>query len=267
MHVFKENINPTYLFQTQLYKGYSPLEKQLDAMTKKISNLFEEYKKNQTTTLLKKIGSLVPDYFDFTTTAIQWLSKKNNFSQKQNKLVEELEQLQAEQKNINPKLEVLISNLLFAFRTKKRVFSHILATQNENKIYQNKKEVTQETFIQEVAKEPIITFSSLISHLQLMPNEFSQNYIDWLSASIRIEIVFLAIAMLENGEITLSDAIIDELAFLVADQSQLYYALSIQLEFIKKKERVYKNIVFDEQTIKEQQQLADLGLHDLLNIS
>ena len=225
MQTLQNTVNPIYLFQPQFYKKGTPLEKELTTLLKKIIFLFENYEKD---TLFKKVGSLVPAYFDFTNTAIQSLAKKKNLSELQNKVVMDFQEMEEEQKTIHPKLEVLISNLLFAFRTKKRVLSHILSAQNENRTYQ--KEVTQETIIEEVAKEPI-TFSSLVSHLTLMPNEFSQNYIDWLSASIRVEIVFLSVAMLKNDELTLSDEMIDELAFLVAQQSQLYYALSVQLEF------------------------------------
>ena len=260
MQTLQNYINPTHLFQSQLYKEGTPLEKELTSITKKIILLFEEYEKD---TLLKKTGNLVPIYFDFTITAVQLVAKQTTISQMQNEIERDFEQMEAEL--TNPKLEVLISNLLFALRTKKRVFSHILTTQNENQILNqnsNLNNITQEKMLDQVAKETI-TFSSLISHLAFMPNEFSQNYIDWLSASVRIEIVFLIVTMVKKGELNLSDTIIDELASLVAHQSQLYYALSIQLEFIKKRKSNYKTIDFDEKTIEEQKQLADLGLNDL----
>lgn len=256
MQTLQNYINPTHLFQRQLYKEGTPLQTELTTITKKITLLFEEY---ETDTLLKKTGNLVPIYFDFTITAMQVEAKQTSISQKQNEIERDFEQMEAEL--TNPKLSVLISNLLFALRTKKRVFSHILATQNENQTA-NINTVTQEKAFEEVVKETI-TFSSLISHLAFMPNEFSQNYIDWLSASVRIEIVFLVVAMIKKGELKLSDGIIDELASLVAHQSQLYYALSIQLEFIKKRKNNYKTIDFDENIIAEQKQLADLGLNDL----
>jgi len=88
---------------------------------------------------------------------------------------------------------------------------------------------------------------------------------DWTNASLHIEFVMLAAAIIKDEKIKVSDKTINELSFLVADAAQEYFALATEFGILKTKanQKSFSNQLFDKNFVKEQKTLADIGIEDL----
>ncbi len=150
------------------------------------------------------------------------------------------------------RLEVLKENLMFAVRCNQRVFDGIVlhASESEEKVLPAFSEISDLTYDQYISA---LAFS--------LPDEVWKN--DYLHASLQAEFVFIAADIIEEPGMEVSDQLIDDLAALVADAAQNYFALSVELGFVKQQESVPQPALSnDEGFIAEQKELAELGLDE-----
>jgi hypothetical protein len=114
---------------------------------------------------------------------------------------------------------------------------------------------------------PIITYKQFISAIALgVPDDaIAQKIVDWTNSSLYIEFVTVSAAIINDEKhLKISDKVIQELAFIIANAAQEYSALATELGILKLRstKQSFAQISFDNDFIKEQKKLADLGLDD-----
>ena len=147
-------------------------------------------------------------------------------------------------------------NLLFALRCNQRVAESLVAKSN----------FPAGDFASSISQLPEITYQQFIASLAFanIEEETAQKIVDWTNASLHIEFVLVAADIIGDDKMKVSDKTVNELAFLVADAAQEYSALATELGILKthSTRQAFSNLSFDNSFIKEQKQLADLGLDD-----
>lgn len=207
----------------------------------------------------KKIKSTVNDLlgsiFNLRVKAIVWLLEENelNLSDLFDEVIPQIDEL----KN-DPKLEVLAENILFALRCNQRVIDAL--TKNEV--------LSAERISNEVSKLVPINYQQFVASIALgVPdNDVAQKIIDWANSSLYIEFVTVAASIIHQEKLKVSNKVINELAFIVADAAQEYSAIAMEVGLLK--QHSVKNLSqssFDEDFVKEQKNLSDLGLIDFAN--
>jgi hypothetical protein len=226
----------------------SSLKKDLNRLSTHIKTLIISGKKVQ--------GQSVPilsQVFNLRIKAIRWLAAYTNFDYLEmlNDIVPQIEELK-----INKKLEVLTENLLFALRCNQRVVEAIIGTN----------ETSAGIFSDSLTRLPEITYEQFIASLAfaIPDDETAQKMVNWTNASLHIEFVMVAADIIGNDKLKVSDKTINELSFLVADAAQEYIALATELGILKPRSsrQSFSTLSFDNGFIKEQKQLADLGLNN-----
>ena len=156
----------------------------------------------------------------------------------------------------NKKLEILTENILFALRCNQRVAESLASTGG----------YSSNNFSSNISQLPDITYQQFIASLAFanLDDETAQKIVDWTNASLHIEFVLVAADIIGDDKLKISDKTINELAFLVADAAQEYSALATELGILKTRStrQSFSTLSFDNRFIKEQKQLADLGLDD-----
>ncbi|MFH1003977.1 MAG: hypothetical protein V1781_00520 [Bacteroidota bacterium] len=157
----------------------------------------------------------------------------------------------------NPKLEILAENILFALRCNRKVVDAVVATVDFSK----------KNIGANISQLPTITYEQFISAIALgVPDgAIVQKIVDWTNSSLFIEFVTVAAVIInDEQQLKISDKVIKELAFIVADAAQEYSALATELGILKVRstKQSFAQISFDNDFIKEQKFLADLGLDD-----
>ena len=232
----------------------SPLKKELNRLSKDIQTLILSGEKIEV-----QSPNMLSQVFNLRIKALKWLSADTNFD-----YLEILKDIfpQIEELRLNKRLEVLTDNILFALRCNQRVVDAVIGSN----------EFAPDTFSSNLAQFPDITYSQFIASLAFanLDDETTQKIVDWTNASLHIEFVLVAADIISDKKLKVSDKTINELAFLIADAAQEYTALAIELGLLKSRSarQSLSNLSFDNDFIKEQKQLADLGLDDFaLNLS
>ena len=226
----------------------NPLKKDLNRLSNDIKSLITSGKKiqPQSTNMLSQV-------FNLRVKALKWLSADTTFN-----YLEMLKDIfpQIEELKSNKKLEVLTDNILFALRCNQRVVESLI----------NSNEFSSETFASKLTQLPEITYSQFIASLAFanLDDETTQKIVDWTNSSLHIEFVLVATDIISDKKLKISTKTINELAFLIADAAQEYIALATELGILKSRSvtQSFSNLSFDNSFIKEQKQLADLGLDD-----
>lgn len=234
----------------------NPLKKELNQLSADIKTLIISGKK-----LEGQSFSMLSQVFNLRIKAINWLATDSNFDywEMLKEIVPQIEELKT-----NKKLEVLAENLLFALRCNQRVVEAIVG----------KNETAADTFSESLRQLPEITYVQFIASLTfaIPDDDMAQRIVNWTNASLHVEFVMLAADIMSDNKIKVSDKTINELAFLVADSAQEYIALATELGILKTSSspQLPTTSSFGNSFIKEQKQLADLGLDDysanLLNL-
>ncbi len=226
----------------------SPLKKELNRLSSDIKAIITSGKKIQAQSV-----NMLSQVFNLRIKALKWLADDKNFDylEMPNDIFPQIEELKS-----NIKLEVLTENLLFALRCNQRVVESIVGTS----------EFSPDSFTSNISQLPDITYQQFIASLAFanLDDETSQKIVDWTNASLHIEFVLVAADIIGDDKLKISDKTINELAFLVADAAQEYSALATELGILKTRStrQSFSNLSFDNSFIKEQKQLADLGLDD-----
>ncbi|GAB1447176.1 hypothetical protein MASR2M44_01670 [Bacteroidota bacterium] len=226
----------------------NPLKKDLNRLSSDIKAIITSGKKVQTQSV-----DMLSQVFNLRIKALKWLADEKNFDYLEmlNDIFPQIEELKS-----NKKLEVLTENLLFALRCNQRVVESLVGTT----------EFSTDSFASKISQLPDITYQQFIASLAFanLDDETTQKIVDWTNSSLHIEFVLVAADIIGDDKLKISDKTINELAFLVADAAQEYSALAIELGILKtrSKRQSFSNLSFDNSFIKEQKQLADLGLDD-----
>jgi hypothetical protein len=157
----------------------------------------------------------------------------------------------------HPRWEILIENILFALRCNRKVVQAMLA------------DAVDESALEAPLEVPNVTYHQFVEVIALgIPDqEMAQNVVDWLNASLKIELVILATALMEQKQIKVLDSNIDKLANLVADAAQDYYALAAELGVLQRRK---PNLYLSEPEtevgfVAAQQELAEWGMDDFVD--
>jgi len=225
----------------------NPLKKDLNSLLAEIRLILIADKK-----IITKVNGLLGSIFNLRVKAIVWLLKENelNLSDLFDEVIPQIDEL----KN-DPRLEVLAENILFALRCNQRVIDAL--TKNEV--------LSAETISNEFSKLAPINYEQFVASIALgVPdNDVAQKIIDWANSSLYIEFVTVAASIIHQEKLKVSNKVINELAFIVADAAQEYSAMAMEVGLLK--QHSVKNLAqssFDEDFVKEQKNLSDLGLTD-----
>ena len=127
-------------------------------------------------------------------------------------------------------------------------------------------EFSSEAMTSNLSQLPEITYQQFIASLAFanLDDETTQKIVNWTNASLHIEFVLVATDIISDDNLKVSDKTIKDLAFLIADAAQEYSALATELGILKPRStrQSFSNMSFENSFIKEQKQLADLGLDD-----
>jgi len=224
----------------------SPLKKDLNRLSSDIKAILTSGKKVQAQSM-----GMLSQVFNLRIKALKWLAEDKNFD-----YLEMLKDIfpQIEEWKSDRKLEVLTENILFAMRCNQRVVESLVWTN----------EFSTDSLSSNISQLPDITYQQFIASLAFanLDDETTQKIVDWTNASLHIEFVLVAADIIGDDKLKISDKTINELAFLVADAAQEYSALATELGILKTRStrQSFSNLSFDNGFIKEQKQLADLGL-------
>lgn len=208
------------------------------------------------------VDEILKDIFSIRIRAIKYLYEYIEPSEMFKEAYLELEKLKS-----NPKLHILAENILFALRCNHRVINSIIEASNfESDTHGSTSEKNLKISVNQL---PVITLEHFISIIKssIPDNSLAQKIIDLTNASLYIEFVILAAVIIKDKQLKIANKIINELAFIVADAAQNYYAITYELEFIKSKtsSQSFEPVIQDEKFIEEQQKLANIGLKDYFN--
>ena len=226
----------------------NPLKKDIDKLSRKITNILKSGKKIQSLSV-----DILAQIFNLRVRAIKWLSQDNKFN-----YLEMLSEVSNKIEEIgeNKKMEILKDNILFALRCNRRVIESLFSAGEQS-----------ESLNIDFTQLPDISYQQFLASLALAipDDETAQKIADWTNASLHIEFVMLAADIIKDEKIKVSDKTINELSFLVADAAQEYFALATEFGILKTKanQQSFSNQPFDKSFVKEQKTLADIGIEDL----
>jgi hypothetical protein len=225
------------------------------SMKRELGKLLAEIKDGLTTNKKIKplLDSLLPRVFNFRIKAIKWLVEEGelDFSTMMDEIYPQLEELRQ-----NPKLEILAENILFALRCNKKVVKALMGSED----------FSEEKFSTSVLELPTITYNQFLATLaySIPDDETAQKIVDWINASLYIEFIILSAVITNDKKLKVSEKIINELSFLIADAAQEYSAIAMELGFLEShfKNKDSFSEKADKSFIKEQKYLADFGIND-----
>jgi len=237
-----------YQLRNNLYSQLdNPLKKDIDKLSKDITNILHSGKKIQFQSV-----DILAQVFNLRVKAIKWLSQDCDFN-----YLEMLTEVsnQIEEIGENKKMEILKENILFALRCNRRIIESLFSTGEQS-----------ENLNIDFNQLPDISYQQLLASLAfaIPDDETAQKIVDWTNASLHIEFVMLAADIIRDEKIIVSDKSINELSFLVADAAQEYSALATEFGIIKKtaNQQSLSNQPFDKAFVNEQKKLANIGIED-----
>lgn len=235
------------LRHTLYEKLQNPLRKELDELSKNIKTLLVSEGKieNQSARILSQV-------FNLRIKALKWLSADDalDYSEMLDDAFSQIEELKA-----NERLEVLIENSLFALRCNQRVMSSII----------DFSDVSPAALASSFDQFPEITYEQFIASLSFanLDNDTTRKVVGMANASLYIEFVLVAVDIISDENLNVSDTTINSLAFLIADAAQDYSAFATELGILKPRSvRSFSSGMFDERFVKEQNEIAELGMND-----
>lgn len=226
----------------------SPMKKELGKLLSEIKHHLETNKK-----VKPLLDSLLPRVFNFRIKAIKWLAEAGelDLSKIMDEIYPQLEELKQ-----NAKLEILAENILFSLRCNRRVVKALTASGvlSEKRSAINAIELPEITYEQFLAT---LAFS-------IPDDEAAQKMADWINASLYIEFIILAAVIINEEKLKVTEKVINELSFLIANAAQEYSAIAIELGLLKPRSASQTSFYdqVEKSFVKEQKDLADLGIND-----
>ena len=200
-----------------------------------------------------EIDILLKPVFNFRVKAIKWLLNEEVVD-----ILSKIDEiyLQIEKLRQNPKLEIITENILFAVRCNQRVINSLV----------DRGALSTENLSIHLAQLPTITYDQFLATLaySIPDDEAAQKMVDWVNASLYIETIILAASIIDDERLNVSDKIINELSFLIADAAQYYSALASELGFSTTlpQKMISSSFVFQQDFLNEQKYFSDLGISD-----
>lgn len=237
-----------YQLRNQHYAQLTPsLKKSLHQLSKDIIHILKSNKPIE-----GQLAHMLSQLFNLKIKAIQWLSENKDlhYLKLQSEVSNHFEELEGDKR-----MEVLKENILFALRCNQRIIESLL----------NSGELSEKP-AGHFHKLPDINYQQFLASLAFaIPDEETvQKITDWINASLQVEFVILATDLMRTEKIKVSDKLINELSFLIADAAQEYAALAITFGLLKgatNQHAAVKHSV-DKSFVAEQQYLADIGIED-----
>jgi hypothetical protein len=226
----------------------SPMKKELGKLTDNLKEALTT--REQVKPLLDR---MLPDVFNFRVKAIKWLAGEGeiDFSGVMDEILPQLEDLR-----LNPRLEILAENILFAVRCNKRVVNALIDSGN----------FSEEKFASGAVELPEITYDHFLATLAygVPDDEAAQTIVDWVNASLYIELIILSAAIIHDEKLNVSEKVINELSFLIADAAQEYMAIAMESGLLKPPSERQASLSdqVDESFLQEQKYLAESGIND-----
>ncbi len=159
--------------------------------------------------------------------------------------------------NDNPKLAYFVDNLKFAMRANKRLVDslveHVDVSSTEMELKSSFLEINYDQFITSIS-------------IGIPDEEAVQRIIDLVGASLKIEFSAMAASILIEKSIDISEETAIQLTSVIGTAGQDYSAICHELGLFKRHKSATNFIQPDSSYIEDQQQLADLGLDDLVGI-
>jgi len=243
------NYDVIYQLRNSLYSQLdTPLKKDLNRLSKDIREIVTSGKRIHPQTI-----DILAQVFNLRIKAIKWLASDENFDylNSLNDIFPQIEEFKS-----NKKLETLAENILFALRCNQRIVESFASSSD----------LAADNIMSNISKLPDITYEQFVASLAFanLDDEITQKIVDFTNASLHIEFVLVATDILVDDKLKVSDKTLNDMAFLIADAAQEYSALATELGILKSKstKHLTSSISFDNSFIKEQKQLADLGLDD-----
>jgi hypothetical protein len=226
----------------------TPLKKDMNILLSKLRILLISGKN-----IKQGIDILVPLTFSFRIKAIKWLIEENEFEILS--IVDEISP-EIEVFKENPKLDVLTENILFALRCSQKVLQSISLSEG----------LSEDSFSFSTSNLPIITYDQFLASIAYsnLDDITCQKIADWTNMSLYIKLIVLSGAIINDENLKVSNKTINELAFIIGDAAQEYSAIAIELGILKpspKRLRIASGQP-DKNYIREQKNLAELGLND-----
>lgn len=248
-------LNPIKSYDFICFQLRNNLQVQLENPLKKdIVQLSADISKLLTTadTILPLSFGLLERLFNLRIRTIQSFSGESDFNYFY-LLSDATNRIEAVQ--VDPKLNVLKENILFALRCNQKIVQSIMGDgdriRKSELDFKNLPEINYNLFLASLA-------------LGLPDDETAQKITDRINASLQIEFVVLAADIIWNDKIMVSEKIINELAFMVANAAQDYVALATEFGIVKtRKNAAFRNSQdFDDRFLTEQKAIAEIGLDD-----
>jgi hypothetical protein len=196
-----------------------------------------------------QIKDFIPQIFSFRMLALKWIVQQPDidFLHLIENSYPSLEALRD-----NSRLEILGENVLFALRCSERITGWIIEG------------TTSEALTEEFEHAPA-TYEEFFSYLNdnIGDDELLRVFIAFSHTTLYIEFITVAALIISDEHIAVSDAAIDELAFLVADAAQTYSAIAKLIGIVPKRPKAQQRDFGNDVSINDEDQLlSELGLGD-----
>jgi len=224
-----------------------PIKRETMAFLNRVKTALQSEQSIKTT-----LDSFIPHIFNFRIKALKWLGEESDIDL--HKIIDDAYPV-IEQLGSNAQLTLLAENILFAMRCNRRVVNAVYSSGSINV-----SDVTKY-----FSKAPAISYEQFLGTLAFsIPDEYTvQRLADWVNASLYIEFIVVAAIIINEDNIAVSDAAVNEMAFLIANASQEYVAVAAEMGLLKSSSyKVSTEGMADKNSINEQSYLADLGLAD-----
>ncbi len=239
----------------QMRNHLPQMEPSIKKETTKFLNEVKEVVTLKGISIKEGLDKLLPRIFNFRLRSLEWLNGQADFSflDAINEVSPQIDELRN-----NKSLRPLVDNLLFALRCNARVVKSIMLSSSSK----------SKSFPSEIPQFPRVTYEQFLASIALgIPNDAeAQNIVDWVNASLYIEFIVVAAYIINEDGIKIQEKVVNEMAFIIADAAQEYIALAVELGIISTGNKGSSlGKVADKKTLREQKDLADLGLLDFVS--
>lgn len=203
---------------------------------------------------LNKMNSI----FDLRMQAMSWLFENAELEDLSETLEEAYDDFDVLLKYDSNYL-FLVENLKFSLRANKQYVDSFIEEMDRNP------EMAEEAFKPEVFKITMQQFTSSIA-LAIPDEDLAQRILDLVGASLKIEFSLICAWLLMDKKMVLPANKIKDLTSLVGNSAQDFSAICYELGIGVKSKSEQRNFQHKSEYIIEQQNLADLGLNDLIEL-
>ncbi len=242
-----------YPLKTQYFDRLS------SSLQNEVTNLFSTIEKGLMNDhdLKSFSASQLKNLFNLRMKAIGWFLEDNHLNDL-NQTIDECYDA-FDSLNQNSKMVYFVENLKYALRANRRLLNSFVEHAHSSGNSEQIETELRSSFLE-------INYDQFITSIALgVPDEdAAQRIIDLVGASLLIEFSAISGGILIEKKIELSEEKAIQLTSVISSAGQDYSAICYELGLFSRAKSTHPQMQFDNDFIKEQQQLADLGLNDLL---